>query len=60
MNMKMLESLVGDDLLESFSRIAVSNNTTPEDVISDFIKDYIVSGGHPENVVNRWPWNKKD
>lgn len=60
MNMNELESIVGSDLLESFSRIAMVNNTTPEDVISDFIKDYVVSGGHPEKVVNRWPWNKKD
>jgi phosphomannomutase len=27
--------------------------------IYDFMKDYIVSNGHPEQVVNRWPWNKQ-
>ena len=30
-----------------------------KDVLTDFMKDYVVSGGHPEQVVNKWPWNKK-
>ena len=46
-------------LLEDFERIAQKNKTTAEVVIADFIKDYIVSNGHPEKVVNKYPWNKK-
>lgn len=46
-------------LLEDFERIAQKNKTTAEVVIADFIKDYIVSNGHPEEVVNKYPWNKK-
>lgn len=51
--------LIEADLLERFKRVAKENYTSASDVLSDFVKDYVVSGGHPEQVVNRWPWNKK-
>ena len=42
-----------------FAKVAVENNTSAEEVLSSFIKDYIVSGGHPEAVVNKWPWSRQ-
>lgn len=57
---EMFERIEKDKvLLEDFERIAQKNKTTAEVVIADFIKDYIVSNGHPEEVVNKYPWNKK-
>ena len=38
------------DLMELFDRVARENGTTAQKVLSSFIKDYIVSGGHPELV----------
>ena len=26
---------------------------------NELIKDYIASGGHPEAVVNKWPWSRQ-
>ena len=51
--------IVGRELFEDFKRTAEENGFTAKEVLSDFLKDYIVSNGHPELVVNRWPWNKK-
>ena len=42
-----------------FSEAAARNGESAAEILSDFMKDYIVSGGHPEAVVNRWPWNRK-
>lgn len=52
---------LGDDelILEKFRKIARRNGTTAEAVFSGFVKDYIVSSGHPENVVGGYPWNRK-
>ncbi len=50
--------VMDEETIAAFKRITEENNTTEADVLSDFIKDYIVSFGHPETVVNRWPWNK--
>ena len=47
------------EIVEQFERVAFANGTTAKDVLNDFMKDYIVSNGHPEQVVNRWPWNKQ-
>lgn len=46
-----LSSLVLDEeLIEKFERVARENGRSAEAVLSDFVKDYIVSGGHPELV----------
>ena len=54
-----LNLLFDREIVEQFERIAFANETTAKDVLNDFMKDYIVSNGHPEQVVNRWPWNKQ-
>ena len=46
------------EMFDRFSKVAVENNTSAEEVLSSFIKDYIVSGGHPETVIGKWPWNR--
>lgn len=52
--------IVSRDIFENFKRVAEENGVNAKEVLNDFIKDYIVSGGHPEMVVNKWPWNKQD
>ena len=47
-----------ETIMESFRRAASENNTTAEEVLEAFIKDYVVSSGHPETVVSGWPWSK--
>ena len=51
--------VVDEKLADQFKRAAQENGTTAKDILSDFMKDYVVSGGHPEQVVNKWPWNKQ-
>ena len=51
---------VDEEIAQLFRKVAVDNGTTAKEVLLGFMKDYIVSGGHPEQVVNRWPWNKKE
>ena len=48
----------GNEHAARFGTVCASNGTSPEEVLSAFIKDYIVSGGHPETVIGRWPWNR--
>ncbi len=51
---------VDEEIATLFRRVAEENGVTAKDVLVDFMRDYIVSGGHPEQVVNKWPWNKKE
>ena len=45
------EAIVSDrELMAMFERAAEANGRTGEEVLSAFIKDYIVSGGRPELV----------
>ncbi len=53
------EIIMNDELYARFAEVAAENNADPQEILMSFIKDYIVSGGHAETVVNRWPWNKK-
>ncbi len=55
-----LNLLLDRGTVELFEKAATANNTTAKDILTDFMKDYIVSNGHPELVVNRWPWNKQE
>ena len=50
---------VSEEIATLFKKAASENGVTAQNVLVDFMKDYIVSGGHPEQVVNKWPWNKK-
>ncbi len=49
---------IDEELAKQFKRAAEENGNTAEDVLLGFIKDYVVSSGHPEQVVNGWPWSK--
>ena len=51
---------VDEEIATLFRKVAEENGVTAKDVLVDFMKDYIVSGGHPEQVANKWPWNKKE
>ena len=42
-----------EELMALFQEVAERNGTTAEAVLSSFIRDYIVSGGHPEQVGDR-------
>ena len=53
-----LNLLFDRELVELFEKIASANDTTAKDILTNFMKDYIVSNGHPEVVRNHWPWNK--
>ncbi|MCR5575784.1 MAG: hypothetical protein K6F56_02120 [Oscillospiraceae bacterium] len=44
------KELFDEELMDLFRKVAKKNGTTAELVLSNFIKDYIVSGGHPEHV----------
>ncbi len=41
------------ELIAMFDCVARKNGSSAEAVLGDFIRDYIVSGGHPEDVVDR-------
>ncbi len=49
----------GNELATRFGAVCAANGTSPEEVLASFIKDYIVSNGHPEPVVGGRPWNKQ-
>ena len=48
-----------NELYIMFRKAAGKNGESADEILSSFMKDYIVSDGHPEQVVNRWPWNRK-
>ena len=52
--------LIDEELAALFTKAAAENGYSAGEVLAGFMKDYIVSGGHPEQVVNKWPWNKKN
>ncbi len=47
-----------EELAVRFNEVCRFNRTSPEEVLSAFIKDYVVSGGHPEAVTSDWPWSR--
>ena len=52
--------ITGSEVFLLFKKAAEKNGESADDILSDFMKDYIVSGGNPEQVVNKWPWNRKN
>ena len=50
---------IDEELATLFRKVTSENGVSAKDVLIDFMKDYVVSGGHPEQVVNKLPWNKK-
>ena len=55
-----LNLLVDEEIAELFTRAANKNGYTAKEVLLGFMKDYAVSGGHPEQVANGRPWSRKD
>ncbi len=55
-----LNPLIDEEIAARFEKAAAENGDSAKEVLAGFMKDYIVSGGHPEQVVNRWPWSKKN
>ena len=53
-------AVADEELAARFAMVCQANETSPEEVLSAFITDYIVSGGHPETVINGWPWNRNN
>ena len=51
-NTNLSAILEDQELMKMFERVANKNGSSAEAVLSNFIKDYIVSGGHPEDVGN--------
>ena len=50
-----LSAILADyELTSRFERVSHENGLSAETVLRNFIKDYIVSGGHPEAVNNLW------
>ena len=45
--------LEDQELIAMFDRVARRNGSSAEAVLGEFIRDYIVSGGHPEKVGDR-------
>lgn len=59
-NMATVSTRVRREVAEKFASITNKHHTTPNEVLREFVMDYIVSDGHPEQVVNKWPWNKHE
>ncbi len=51
-------AVADEELAVRFDEVCRVNGTSPEEVLSAFIKDYVVSSGHPEKVISKWPWSK--
>lgn len=45
--------LEDQELINMFDCVARKNSSSAEAVLGEFIRDYIVSGGHPEKVGDR-------
>ncbi len=54
-----MKNMFDKELIAKFEKVAVQNGESADDILSNFMKDYIVSSGHPEQVANKWPWNSK-
>lgn len=51
---------IDEETAELFKRVCTKNGCSSKAVLEAFMKDYIVSNGHPEEVTGGMPWNKKD
>ncbi len=50
---------IDEETATLFKKVASENGYSSKEVLGGFMKDYIVSGGPPEQVVGGLPWNKK-
>ena len=45
------------EIAKLFEKVCAENNISAKEVLEIFMKDYIVSSGHPEQVTGGMPWN---
>ena len=48
---------IDESIADDFKRVCQKNDVSAKVVLESFMKDYIVSGGHPEQVTGGMPWN---
>ena len=48
---------IDESIADDFKRVCEKNDVSAKMVLETFMKDYIVSGGHPEQVTGGMPWN---
>jgi len=53
-----LSSILDPEICALFRKVAEQNGISPEDVLMDFMRDYVVSGGHLEQVRGRHSMNR--
>ena len=46
-------------IASDFKRVCEKNGVSEKLILETFMRDYIVSDGHPEDVTGGMPWNKK-
>lgn len=51
--------IIDAELAKDFERVCADNGVTAKFILGAFVRDYIVSGGHPEHVTGGMPWNRK-
>ena len=51
---------IDEGTAELFKKVCEENGFSSKDVLETFMKDYIVSNAHPEQVTGGMPWNRKD
>ena len=51
---------IDETIADDFKRVCQKNDISAKMVLETFMKDYIVSGGHPEQVTGGMPWNRKN
>ena len=55
-----VEITVERETFAQFKEAAGRHGRAAEELLICFMKDYIVSDGHPEQVSGGQPWNRKD
>ena len=57
---RTVEIAVERETFAQFREAAGRHGRSAEELLNCFMKDYIVSDGHPEQVSGGQPWNRKD
>ena len=51
--------VLNGETAQLFEKVCTENGVSAKNILEIFMKDYIVSGGHPEQVTGGMPWNRK-
>ena len=57
MFIRKVNLFINESIANDFKRVCEKNGVSAKMVLETFMKDYIVSGGHPEQVTGGMPWN---